>query len=523
MSLPKQIVQMRPARGVNVDLPPSEVSDEEVTFTRNIHFRNGLPSRTIGETQRYGTLLSNLRNIINVEANSGTNFWVYTGEDSISSVQAMTHTDITPAGGLTSRDDPNTYTTSLLNGILCWNNGDDPPQFWDGVAANPMTELPGWIAGDRCEALRPFKNHLFALAMTESVGGSLPMKLKWSTAAAAGQIPGSWTPDITNEAGDTQLADTPGQIVDGLQLRSSFVIYKEGSTYLADFIGGQFVFSFRKLFVTSGILSRNCVTEYNGKHYALTDDDIIVHDGHTITSLLNKRARKAVFGGLDQSNFQSSFVINYEQQQEIWFCLPSAGNFYCDTVLIYNLVDDAWSQRDLVECAHGASGRVTDEVQDNTWDADSQAWDLDTTNWNAQQSSGSQRDMMLASTDEATPLASRLLEVDTGSDFDGVPINATIQKTSMHFGEPEKLKLIRRVWPKVQANAGTAIDIRIGSQMAIEDPIEWSASQSFIQGTTRHIDTFTQGRYLSFEASTVGGVQWQMSGFDLEMELRGYF
>ena len=522
MSYPKNIVQFRPRKGINVDLPPSEITPEEYSAGRNVHFREGFAQRSAGEKQVYPGLLTNLRNIINLIDNTGNNFWVYTGENKISAVVGVVHSDITPLVGLTTRDDPNTYTTSLLNNVLIWNNGDDPPFFWDSVATSPLIELPGWIAGDRAEAMRPFTNHLFAMDMTESVAGRLPNKIKWSDAAEPGTVPAGWTPTAAGDAGDVELADDPGPVIDALALRGSFILYKAHSTYICDFVGGQFVFSFRKLFHTSGVLARNCIAEYNGRHYVLTDDDIVVHDGNTISSLLDNRARRAVFANLDQSNFQSSFVINYEKRKELWFCLPSAGNFFADLAVIYNLQEDAWSTRDLVEVAHGAIGIVSDTTFSDAWDAAPDPWDNTVRRWDEQLGNESEQSIVLASTDETVATDSRLLEADRPSDFDGLPINGLLQKIDMHFDEPDRVKLVKRCYPKINANNGTELFIRLGGSDVPGGAIQWSPPFRFVKGSIERVDAFAQGKYISFELSSNGLNPWQLMGFDLEVEIRGY-
>ena len=515
-------MQFRPKRGINVDLPPSEVSQEEYTQGNNVHFREGFAQRSLGEKQIYPNLLTNLRNIINLVDNAGNNYWVYTGEDKVTAVSVATHSDITPVGGLVARNDPNTYTTSLLNNLLIWSNGDDTPKFWDSVPANPMLELTGWIAGDRAEVVRPFKNHLFAGDMTESIAGRLPNKIKWSDAAEPGTVPPGWTPTAAGDAGDVELSDTPGPIIDFLPLRGSLMIYKQHSTYICEFVGGQFVFSFRKVFLTSGVLARNCIAEYNGKHYVLTDDDIVVHDGNTITSLLDNRARRAVFANLDASNFQSSFVINFEKRKELWFCLPSAGNFFADTAVIYNLQEDAWSQRDLVDVAHGNIGLVNDVVISSDWDNQTDLWNLSQRSWNQQLENQAEQSIVLASTDELVPTDSRLLEADMPSDFDGLPINGLLQKLEMHFDEPDRVKLVKRCYPKIEANDGTQVAIRLGGSDHPGGAITWSQPFTFIKGGLERVDAFAQGRYISFELASSGINPWQLIGFDLEVEMRGY-
>ena len=45
---------------------------------------------------------------------------------------------------------------------------------------------------------------------------------------------------------------------------------------------------------------------------------------------------------------------------------------------------------------------------------------------------------------------------------------------------------------------------------------------TFIKGVSERIDVFAQGRYISFELSSDGPNPWQLIGFDLEVEMRGY-
>ena len=78
-------------------------------------------------------------------------------------------------------------------------------------------------------------------------------------------------------------------IVDGAALGGSFIIYKERSTWLMKHIGGNLVFSFQKLFNDTGVLSRNCVVEFDNKHFAVTNGDLIVHNGVSKDSIATKQ------------------------------------------------------------------------------------------------------------------------------------------------------------------------------------------------------------------------------------------
>ena len=65
--------------------------------------------------------------------------------------------------------------------------------------------------------------------------------------------------DATKDAGEVDLSDGGDPIVDGLQLRDSFMIYKETSIYRMDYIGGTSIFAFNKVVGTSGALNKNCI------------------------------------------------------------------------------------------------------------------------------------------------------------------------------------------------------------------------------------------------------------------------
>ena len=522
MSYPKRIQPFRPKNGLLRDVPPSEVPDEYYTTAGNVLFRDSFAERVVGDARVYPGVTGALRNILSTRDSAGANFWMYSSPNTVNAVTGSTISDLTPIGGLQTQDDPNAFTTSLLNGLPVWNNQLDVPHYWTNDPGAPLAPLPGWQAGDTCRAIRPFKFHLFALGMEEA-GGSFPMKLKWSDAAEPGAVPQTWEALPNNDAGDTQLSETPGGIVDAWPLRAGLMIYKESSTYLCNWIAGQFVFNFRPLFITSGVIARNCVVEHDARHFVFTDDDLIMTDGNTIQSIVDRRNRKALFSSLDQDNARNAYVINYERQKEIWFCYPENGSKYCNRALVYDVRNDSTGFRELCSSPHGRLGFVTDAVEDDSWDSDTQAWDDDVTSWTAFARSDVELDLVIACTDDDTPTNGKLVEVDAGSDFDGEPINALLVKSDMSFGDADRLKLVKRVYPKVEANDGVTVDIRVGSAESPGGTVSWSPPVPYVKGTNTKIDTFSLGRYISIEISSAGGAPWTLIGFDVEYETRGYY
>ncbi len=512
---------MRPLGGIVSDLPPFEVAQQFYTSGQNMHFRSSFAERTKGQAEIYTGILTTLRNISNCKVGA-SNFWVYHGATTSAVVTGATHTAITKAGGITGSTVANVITSGLLNGVHFMNNGIDAPMYWDGIPANPMLDLPGWPASTICRAMRPFKFHLFAMDIS-GPGGDFDMQVLWSDAAAPGAVPQSWTAAATNEAGDVELSQTPGPVIDGAELRSSFAFYKQHSAYIADYVGGNNIFNFRRMFLNNGVLTRNCIAPWRGRHFVVTDGDIILTDGSVTESIADNRMRKFLFNQLDQTNFEATFVMPLAQENEIWVCFPAAGSTFCNLALVWDGVANAWGVRELPDIAHGAAGIVSDLTPSEFWDDDSASWDTDVTLWNQQNFSNADDRLVIAKPDDGTPTDSQLLEIDAGSTFDGTDVDAIVAKHSMAFDEPNRVKFLRRLIPHIIALAGTEIKIRVGSQMSSVEPILWSNEVSYIVGTDSQVDTFAQGKFLSFEFRSEGGNHWSLTGFDVEAELRGYF
>jgi len=89
--------------------------------------------------------------------------------------------------------------------------------------------------------MRSHKQFLFALGLNEG-GTIIPDGVRWSSPADITGIPETWDElDTTNFAGITTLGGDGGNIIDGVSLRDSFVVYRESGITVFDYVGGQFV------------------------------------------------------------------------------------------------------------------------------------------------------------------------------------------------------------------------------------------------------------------------------------------
>ena len=81
-----------------------------------------------------------------------------------------------------------------------------------------------------------------------------------------------------------------------------------------EFVGGTFVFNFRKLF-DAGLINQNCVIEVEGKHYVFDSQDVYVHDGTTKQSICDERTKNFIFQSLNTQKSDVCFVQHNDEPE----------------------------------------------------------------------------------------------------------------------------------------------------------------------------------------------------------------
>lgn len=406
------------------------------------------------------------------------------------------------------------WSGCILNGVPVLNNGIDSPFWWDGNTSNPVETITGWPADQRCSAIRSFKYHLIALNLTRN-SVQIPELYAWSNSADPGTLPTEWDATPSNDAGDNILATSDGQIIDGLALRDSFVIYKAHATFIMDYVGGQFVFSVRKLFNTSGIQALNCVQELRGHHWVFTDDDVIMHDGNTFNSIADNKIRKVMLGGINPDAQQLALVVANAPTDEIWFCLPGVDSPRLSTALIYSFTDQAWGVRYLPEVSHIAVGIFPEEGTDPTWDGAISQWDDAIQQWSDSSYSITNDRLMMCA-----PEQSKLYNVDASDSNDGEPLYAMIERTDWTIGGEDMIwdnVLVRSIYPIMTGQGGDVISVQIAGTQSPGESVQWSTPQDYVIGNINiKIDAIVHGRFLNVRFSSTGGSPWGIHRIGVE-------
>lgn len=451
----------------------------------NIRFKNGFVTQINGEENVYGT--PSVAPWFLLQMITGTQvWWVYAGATKIYSIFTPTelHTDrSTLTYGAT---DTLRWNGGLLGGIPVLNNGVDQPQSTNSTAMGNFNSLTNWDSNIRCKAMRPFRNYLLALNTTES-SVDYPFTVRWSAAATPGAVPPSWNEaDDNYDAGTFELKDTNGYVVDSLPMRTINVVYKEDSCYSMQWVGGQSVFAFQRMFDSVGMLSQQCAAEVDGRHVVLTSDDVVLHDGVTVNSIIDKKWRKFLFQRLNGDEKHKSFIVRNLRQSEIWICFVEIDNTWCNKALVWNFRDNTWSIHDLPGIAHAAPGLVPGPNLAGTWDADTNTWDSDLSVFDDSGYGITRQRMLMADpTNTKTPQG----------DVDHIIKTGFVRREGLFFSPAVRhLEELRFV-----TNSTAKFKVRVGSEMELNQGVIWKAAQTFTAATDRKLDVRVTGRAFAIE------------------------
>lgn len=501
------------AMGVNKDLTPEELPTGVWSDVQNMRFANGYAASFKGTSQLFATTSIVPYWLQSLETQSAR-YWVHNGLTSSYVDDSTTRTNISPTTAFTGTA-TDKWSGGVLGGILVCTNGVDQPHYWAGNPASKMAILPAWNSAWRCKVIKPFKNYLVALDITKS-GTRYGSMVKWSHSAVAGSLPSSWDEtDPTKDAGEQDLSETTDSLVDAIPLGDALIIYKERSCYSMRYVGAPYIFQFQRIPGNYGMLAKNCGVETPVGHVVLTSGDVVINTGQVVTSIADSVVRRHIFNTINTGSISSAFVASNPQKNEVLICYPEEFSTTCTKAAVWNWDTKVWGFRDLNNVTFGVSGRITD-VAPGTWDSDTETWDVAATSWTENEYSPNESRLLLA---EST----RITAFDTSSSDDGVnPLTGTLERTGLSFDDPAVVKIIRAVFPRIDAPSGTIVTIEIGgSNYPNVPPTEWIACTPFIVGQSVKADGFATGKYLGIRITC--NSPWRLRSFDIDVVSAGAY
>lgn len=496
------------------DPPDMALPDGSWTDSRNVCYRDGAVEKVRGYVEALGDLSATA--IFAAPITDGTNyFWTYGSNTVMYATDGSTHAEITGSASLNATDDLG-FTGGPFHGFMLVNDGSGIPQSWTASLANDLVSLTAWPAIS-CKVMRPFKDFIFALRITDT-GDYNPRLMRWSDKAGQGALPLSWDfSDPTNQAGINELGQTSDQLVDALPLRDSLIIYKEFHTWVADYIGGGDIFSFRQVFSQLGMLTENCASAFGSSHVVLTDNDLVLHNGNDARSLADKRTRRWLFNRINSNRFKRSFVVTDHRNREIKVCFPESGQDWPTLALVWNWSEDTFHVEELGgPKTYAATGiipgtAVSFDTDSGTFDAATGTFDEETYN------------PFLTRILWLDAQANKAYQNDSGEDFNGTPMACYAERSNIAITKDlQMLKRVKRIYPKVIGTTGDVLRFYVGTRGAQNAATTWRGPYNYTVGTDYKIDLRVTARMLDLRVEYSGTNTFRFYGFDLEHERDGY-
>lgn len=411
------------------------------------------------------------------------------------------------------------WTATNLNGLVVATNGFDAPQMWPLSAgipstATPFRELQNWPTGASCKSIRSFRTFLVGLNWNRD--NQEPRLVKWSTEAAYGEAPSTWDEiDATLDAGEYELSDTPGDIVDGLPLGDSFLIYKEDSIYIMNYVGTPYIFSFKLLSPTVGALSKEAIKEFDGGHFFIGNSDCYICNGQTVTPLLPNKVRRAMFEDLSGDNYQKCFVAADYVRNEMLACFPSSGSDVVNKALIWNWKDNTFSFRDLPDTSFINNG-IIDITVGATWDASSEYWDTGTGTWGERNYDNVKKNLVFCDVSNT-----KIFRDSFGNTKDGTNMTSFVERTGLDLNDPQAVKFVSAVYPQIEVSGNNSVNVYIGRQISTEQGITWEGPVLFNPNTQSKVSCRVSGKYFGIKVESTTDIDWKLHGVAFEVQQRG--
>lgn len=442
------------------------------------------------------------------------------------------------SGAITGTTSPLPYTGTSLADVHYINRPDRVPVYRDNVSSN-FADLPNWDSTWRCSSLRSFGDFMLGLNMTEG-STNYPTRVRWSNIVTANSYPDSWDEtDTTKSAGFNDLVQIGTEIVDGATLGTNFIIYSYDQVWMMEFVGGTFVFNFRKLFTDAGIINQNCVVEVEGKHFVFGPFDIFMHDGTTKQSICDERVKTFIYSSLNNQASDRCFVQHNPTLNEIYFCYQSGDQYInfpnanrCNRAAVYNYRNNTWSFMDLPNVSSGTIANVNSVA---TYATATTTYQLTGGTYYQQQDSYNRHTLMVGESLSADGITSdKLYGVDL-SDAGQIAFQLDTEATKPVYLERTGLDLdesgtavrdyvvVTRIYPQAdtQNTNDTTMLFEFGASDIPRAVPTYSSQVTFDIASDHKIDSRAAGRYLAYRITLNDNKDFELSGFDLEITPTG--
>lgn len=544
-------------KGIIKDVRPWDVPPDALTNAIDVRIED-FALTTLSDTEAVlGPFLDDATGLITIKPVYGDAFWIASGGAIVlvmDNGEVRSYYEIDGVSGMVGQTAGGTYALQLpaagvdvtsefystqAGEFFILTSITNLPQLLladDVTVAASMVPLPGWPVTYKCGIMESYKNMLVA-AQIDISGVDQPNMVKWSHPIAQGDTQFFWDPlDPTLIAGESPIQSS-GEGVAAIQpLRDSMMIYFDRSMWRMDFVGGQFVMNFRKVFSDDGALDKHSVENFEGRAIVVGLRDIYIHDGVQKESA-SDRINTRWFYRVLQKDYPVR-IAYYPSRNEVWITYRQKLTGDAGSALIYNTIHNAFTFVDLAGNKTPTGDGVTVGIFMGpmlrsgvaTYESLSASDPApDGPDYNAYNSI-SYSDVFSSPSDTilygVTNGIGSLTMLDAIAGDPTLRENVLIEHSRLSLAQwlettGDNVVYISRVYPHFTGKG--RVQMRIGTANSTHEGISWDPWVEFVFGTDHAIDLRSAGRFLAYQIKPYAGEtpEFALSGMDLEWAVVG--
>lgn len=237
------------------------------------------------------------------------------------------------------------------------------PRIWsmDVYGAN-LVLTPGDPLTSSTDNLYAWANDVtVAPVLVSSLGGAanVPLAVRWVyvshnavvTLGAAGITNNyvasgtenieDWTQDASTNA-FSLIIQQAGPFISQATSRNRDCIFTENEVYLVEFVDKPFIWNFRKLFTTDGLIGPKARSEVEDAIFWMGQGDFFVFDGTSVNIIPNNTIKRYVFDNINFSQGHKVVAFADVEYNEVWWFYPIDGDMEPNNYVKYNYKDGIW-------------------------------------------------------------------------------------------------------------------------------------------------------------------------------------
>lgn len=364
----------------------------------------------------------------------------------------------------------------------------DPESWWYDTPGSPtfallpwdVTAASTWADEDvRATFFRDFEGQLLAFNLIEG-GAEYQTRVRWSSLYAPGAAPETWDESRTDHlAGYYDISDAEGAIWDAQRLGNMMLLYKADGVWAIMRTGGEDVFSFDPLPIDVRALIQDCVVPFRGKHFVLTRDNVVVHDGVNVDYIANGQVRGRIFGDLNNDYLNRIYCFHVPIRNEIWVCYPTGTSPSANEAMCWNYETGRWGHRYLPSARQLCLFRPEENGQDFNF-------------------------FRWAEYPAAASADGNVYELDTDTDVNGVAPACYWERRGISLTDPNEHSFIRRLVIKMRNRV--PVTVKVGHHNDLDGAITWDATKTYDPNPNGNSDieitARVGGRYLALRVES---------------------